>query len=1022
MATGDAPEKGAAPAREDDSTAALEPVEYAAAAESGAVLVPGAYVGRYVVLGLLGQGGMGVVYDAYDPELHRKVAIKLLQADDTSEGKRAEQRLRLLREAQALAQLSHPNVIAVYDVGTFGEKVFMAMERVEGKTLRAWNTEPHGWREVVRVFESIGAGVQAAHARGLVHRDLKPDNVLIDLEGRARVLDFGLARAAHGSSLSEEPSSSAMGSSEVSGPYPVSGSGSHPILDMPLTLAGHVIGTPAYMAPELMQGLPADSRSDQFSFCVAFHESLFGERPYSREVRAGSQPWPSPVPPKSAQVPTWLARTVARGLRFEPQERYASMSTLLTHLSRADPARWRTRATVALVGGIAIAAALSVGRFSGRTNPCEGAAGEMAAVMEPVRMAALEHAFDATHLPYAHDSFERVREALTTYGDAWTALATQVCRATRVSRSQPEEVFALRMGCLERRREELESLVQALSLPDTGLADVGPKAVTALTPLAGCNNVEALRAPLGRPADATGRAREKVLRAQYAEGKAKLDTAHYPEGLALATSVVSGARELHDLPLEAEGLELRGTFEERLGRIPQADDSFEAGVNAAEAGNHRRLVALNAARRTRIKMIRSQFDASRELARFGRAALAGAGGDLLISATLDMAEGAVEFRHGAPSAAFAFFQAALATRLQALGPDHPDVAGARNNVGAALSVLGRTAEATAQMQLALASYEHVLGSRHPETTNAQQNLAVILHSVERLPEAQALFDQALPSLEAQLGAENSHLSQVLDVGSRIYRDLNRPEVAAVLAERAVRLLEKDGKDVNGADLADRLANLSDSQLKLGRVGPAEASLRRALSVSLAALKTDPKLEATTVRMYAALATFLTHHGTRAEAMDLVRRAELGLKHSGTWNADDANGVISELGLAFEALGDTGRALGLAEQHLAGREKLSGVSSPENLAALTQLGSAQLHAKKAALAQATFERALTLALAHRAWPGTTGPLRLYLARALPPGAASRARVTALLTSAQSDLETAQDRTALVELAAFKKGVQ
>ncbi len=229
--------------------------------EGRALLSPGAALGRYRIERLLGQGGMGVVYAAFDPELGRRVAVKVIRPELASYG--ALIAARLAREARAMAQVAHPNVIAVYDVGSDDGQVFVAMELVDGRTLRDWLRErERSWREVLEVFRAAGEGLAAAHDARLVHRDFKPDNVLIDRAGRVRVSDFGLARA-----VAEEASSSDIGMAAGSG-------------TLELTRTGATVGTPAYMAPEQHGQRPTDERTDQFSFCVALWEALYGERPF----------------------------------------------------------------------------------------------------------------------------------------------------------------------------------------------------------------------------------------------------------------------------------------------------------------------------------------------------------------------------------------------------------------------------------------------------------------------------------------------------------------------------------------------------------------------------------------------------------------------------------------------------------------------------------------------------------------------------------------------------------------------
>src|SRR5215813_12256971 len=218
---------------------------------------PGDCLGRYTLLAHIGRGGIGEVFSAYDPELDRIVAVKVLRPGLTGESPEAGARFQ--REAQAMARLSHPNVVAVYDVGAVGQRVYMAMELVDGPTLEAWLRErSRGWREVLEAFLQAGRGLEAAHAAGLVHRDFKPSNVIVG--NRVRVADFGLARV-------------------VAGAEPVPGPLAPTALHGVVTQTGQALGTPAYMAPEQRAGGPPSPQSDQYSFAVALYEALHGTRP-----------------------------------------------------------------------------------------------------------------------------------------------------------------------------------------------------------------------------------------------------------------------------------------------------------------------------------------------------------------------------------------------------------------------------------------------------------------------------------------------------------------------------------------------------------------------------------------------------------------------------------------------------------------------------------------------------------------------------------------------------------------------
>jgi diguanylate cyclase (GGDEF)-like protein len=287
-------------------------------------------IGRFTVLHEIAAGGMGVVYAALDEQLDRKVAIKLLHARET---RAREAYGRMMREARAMARLSHPNVVQVHDVGRVDGDVFVAMEYVQGQSLRKWlKAAPRSWRDVLDIFRQAGQGLVAAHAAGIVHRDFKPDNVVVTTDRRVKVLDFGLARwhdpRDHLAPVDAEESGTPSHEGDDS-PH------SAPDHDdeQSLTKTGFVMGTPAYMSPEQHQGYPADARSDQFSFCVALYEALYGRRPFPgrtfhKVAKAILEREPLP-PPAESRVPKWLHRVVMRGLSRDPSDRFPSMEALL---------------------------------------------------------------------------------------------------------------------------------------------------------------------------------------------------------------------------------------------------------------------------------------------------------------------------------------------------------------------------------------------------------------------------------------------------------------------------------------------------------------------------------------------------------------------------------------------------------------------------------------------------------------------------------------------------------------------
>ncbi len=294
---------------------------------------PGSRIGRYEVIRTVGRGGMGVVYLARDPELDRLVALKLVRPSLTEDERSEHFERRLMREARAMAKLSHPNVLTIYDVGLHGEQVFLASEWIDGCTLDQWMAQgSHRWRSVVKRFAAAARGLAAAHDAGLVHRDFKPSNVMLGNDDRVHVFDFGLVKAVR-------PSEGDI-TTQLSGQF--------------------VVGTPAYMAPEQMTGEPADARSDQFSFSVALYEALAGRRPFEgRNVTELLARIGEGKIADTKNIPRWLGDVLRRGIRRDPLERYESMQAIVTLLERGIQRSRRRSALV--VGSFGVAAALAAG-------------------------------------------------------------------------------------------------------------------------------------------------------------------------------------------------------------------------------------------------------------------------------------------------------------------------------------------------------------------------------------------------------------------------------------------------------------------------------------------------------------------------------------------------------------------------------------------------------------------------------------------------------------------------------------
>ena len=378
----------------------------------------GSTLARYVILERLAKGGMGEVYAAYDPDLDRKVAIKLLRSDFRGASNANEMRLRLLREAQAMARLSHPNVVTVHDVGLVGDQVFVAMEFIEGETVTQWlKLQPRSWAQVLDVYLSAGRGLAAAHAVGLTHRDFKPDNVVVGKDKRVRVMDFGLAHAqAAPSTPTPQPD-----------PLVESGSGG---MKRKITPPGAIMGTPAYMAPEQFYGKPTDPRSDQFSFCVALYEGMYGERPY-----AGESPGAIVVeieqarvrpPPRDSSVPTRIRKLLLRGLSGDPAQRFRAIDALLIGLSRRRSAVRRQWSAIGAGSVVLITVIAAIQATRSASQRCAQVSARLGGVWDKGVKEQARTAFLSTRKPWAERAWNDASKAIDAYTTRWVALRKEV--------------------------------------------------------------------------------------------------------------------------------------------------------------------------------------------------------------------------------------------------------------------------------------------------------------------------------------------------------------------------------------------------------------------------------------------------------------------------------------------------------------------------------------------------------------------------------------------------------------------
>jgi len=652
----------------------------------------GIRVGRYAVLDLLGKGGMGAVYRAYDPKLDRVVALKLLLAEEGA-FLSTEARERLLREAQAMARVSHPNIVKVHDVGMRGNDVFIAMDLVDGVTLKGWlDARPRSVREILQVLAAAGEGLAAAHDVGLVHRDFKPGNVLVDRAGRAFVTDFGLARLVDGSSSSE-------GMPVESGSPPSAGSGAT-ALSTELTLAGTVVGTPAYMPPEQHRGEALDGRSDQFSFCVALFEALFGHRPFegqrSRELVSNISKRRIRWETTGRKAPRWLRPILARGLAPEPWQRFASMQALLGSIARG---RARSRWIRGTVAAACVAAATLGGTWLLRehraASMCGDAGAEIGSMLARVREQG------------------RPRARLEAFDEAWRATSRQACLEHEVRGVRSAEAATSARNCLDEQRLQVSALVMRL---DRATPQAAMEATARLPRPADCldrriaahaigvseHSAELAEAwaahAAGEHEEATDVA-DEIARRAAREGDNRLAArAHLLAAQASLAGNEPGAAEAH--ALEAVDLAEAGGLDRLVAAAWLARAQAHLGTGAADEEVDRIVAFADAALRraaadaslvSRLDLVRSQrllergrLDDAREQALVAWSRLRDAPYQDLarISALETLARIAAAQRR--PGDAAGLWLQVVARAEAAFGPDHARVGIARHGLTAAL--------------------------------------------------------------------------------------------------------------------------------------------------------------------------------------------------------------------------------------------------------------------------------------------------------------------------------------------------
>ncbi|MFO0636614.1 MAG: tetratricopeptide repeat protein [Nannocystaceae bacterium] len=882
----------------------------------------GTAIGRYIVLGIAGHGGMGVVYRAYDPELQREVALKLLRGRGASKQAAAEARLR--REAQAMARVSHPNVLPVYDVGAFDGRVWLAMEFLAAETLSDWlERERRSPEDTVAMFVQAGRGLAAAHAVGLIHRDFKPQNVLVGSDGRARVMDFGLARVA--AAETDVPSDELPGLVDD--------------FDTQLTAAGSVVGTPRYMAPEQHYAQPMDGRADQFSFCVALYEALYHVRAFVGdnlpELAKRKHSGELAEIDGHVDVPARVLRALRRGMSGKPAERFDSMDALLAELA-PEPARPRGRPLlVAAIATASIAGAAAVAIFATTDRPCRDADRKLVGVWDAQRRDAVAEALRATGQAYAEDTISAVEQSLDRYARSWIEAHDAACAATRIYGEQSPALLDLRVACFDRLRAEMRALVDVLAEADTGVLQRAIRATDGLREISDCDGNAELIAVVPPPADATAIESIAQIEADVARGRALDSAGKASEAVAVLEPAVAAARRLAWRPLEAEAL---AAFADAIGDAGDAQRERELSIEAlslALAGRATRTAAGIAVSLQFVDAYMLQnTTAARPWAELARGLIEAIGGDERLSIGLQNGQAVALVMDGDLVEGQRLIDEVL-QRQRTREPEGPRLAVLLGNAGALLATRGQYGTARRYLAEAEVAYRRAFGEQHPDLLNLLSNLGAIELFEGHYEAAITRLEDVAQRQRAVLGSDHPEYGNTLNNLANANR-LGGHVDRAIAVHREALALREHKPGPNSLVVAQTLDNLSIALRTRGDVAEARVAHDRASEIRKRLVAPD--------------------------------HAEMAV----TW-LNEAEQAAAERNVEA-AMAAYAKALEIRERKL-------GNTHPLTIAALSSRGDTLLDAGRRADAVADFERALAAGIAGGVSRRQLAALRFDLAQAL-----------------------------------------
>ncbi len=724
----------------------------------------------------LGSGGMGTVYLARHKQLRRRVALKVLKS---SLGEAAA--TRFIREAQALARIRHDNVLQIHQVDTSGRRAVIEMEYIEGPTLRVWQSQPgRSWRAIVSAYSDAGDGLMALHRAGILHRDIKPDNLLIDAGIRVKIVDLGLAVAIRDATRSSEAA--------------VDGSA----LALQLTADGAIVGTLGYMAPEVIVGTDVTEAADQFSLAVSLYEAIYGVRPFrgnSPEALAEAiQNGDLAKPIDNRRRPAWLLRALRRAASFDPAGRFPSVEHFVRALRRG---LWRRR----LLGGIGLFALALAGAAGSAwyakpptADPCALAGDEIHEIWnDEIREELVRHARSRPDARVER-SLATLESTLATRVQSWSETRVGLCaarskRAFGIRGSALESELDLRQeACLGSVRTGLATVVEQLRSDHESLARVYTESAAAIEALPTCDDRRALA---HWPSNSVDPESDREL----AQALALEIAGRYAEAEALARRIAEQSEEDDDPWRRAEALFRLGHVLGMKRRPVAALEALDDARDSAFASGHDELFCRATAFLAKLITLvhRDPNQAARELG-MAHACVERVGSrSPLLHADLLEAEGLLAEVTGAPESAILLHHEALALRRSHFGDEHPDTAKSLHNLGNALAMTGDPARASAARKYLEECVElrtHLLGDAHPELADVLLDLGVLLREQGDVEPARVVLERAL-GIHAEVGTHPIVRARIHMLLASMDMEQDELEAAGAQLDRARMLIDSD---------------------------------------------------------------------------------------------------------------------------------------------------------------------------------------------------------------------------------------